>query len=136
LGGLGGFGAGGPPGSSSNSPFGGAFGGHYQAITQKILRKNLGNGAKKLLDRANERLAKILNTGPEQAFKMKQANKKPKKIKKVGAEGYGDEMEGVEGAEKSVSDDEEHSGGPDHDSDDDSGGSDGYGDMDEDEEEE
>jgi len=43
FGGMGGFGGGGggPPGSSS--AFGSAFGGHYQSITQKILRKNLGN---------------------------------------------------------------------------------------------
>lgn len=38
---------------SSMSPFGSAFGaagGHYQSITQKILRKNLGNAARKILD--------------------------------------------------------------------------------------
>lgn len=69
--GFGGFGGGGPPGSSSGSP----FGGHYQSITQKILRKNLGNGAKKLLDEANDRLAKILNTGGS-AYSIKQIKKK------------------------------------------------------------
>lgn len=137
LGGFGGFGGGGPPGSSSNSPFGGAFGGHYQAITQKILRKNLGNGAKKLLDRANERLAKILNSGPAQAYKIRQGKKKTKKAKKLVADPdeYGDEMEGVEAA-GAGSDEGERSGGGDHESDEDSQGSDGYGDVDEEEEEE
>jgi hypothetical protein len=62
-----GFGDRGP--TSSASPFGNAFGGHYQSITQKILRKNLGNGARKILDTANTKLAKILNSGS--AYKIK-----------------------------------------------------------------
>ena len=79
--GFGGFGGGGPPGSSSGSPFDGAFGGHFQSVTQQILRKNLGNGAKKLLDAANERLAKILNAGT--AYKIKAARQKKQKPKPV-----------------------------------------------------
>lgn len=67
-----GFGDRGP--ASSMSPFGSAFGGHYQSITQKILRKNLGNGARKILDTANVKLAKILNSG--NAYKIKQSKKK------------------------------------------------------------
>ena len=56
--------AGAPPDLNSASPFDGVLGsGQYQSITQKILRKNLGNEARKVLDQANNRLAKILNTG-------------------------------------------------------------------------
>lgn len=53
-----------PPDLNSGSPFDQVFGGgQYQSITQKILRKNLGGEAKKMLDTANNRLAKILNAG-------------------------------------------------------------------------
>ena len=70
-----------------NSPFGSAFGGHYQSITQKILRKNLGNAARKILDSANAKLAKILNTG--NAYKIKQVKKKKKN------DGYDEEMDEI-----------------------------------------
>ena len=82
----------------------GSLHGQYQSISQKIMRKNLGNQARKLLDSGNERLTKILNTGV--ALKIRaDKKKKPKKL----AEEFG--MEGVEFAEKSGSNshDESHS---------------------------
>lgn len=118
--GLGGFGGGGPAGGSSagagGSLFGGALHGQHQSITQKILRKGLGNGARKLLDSANERLAKILNSGPAYRIKVKSRGPKPR------AEGGADEMEGVEAAGKSGSEEDSPS--------------EGYGEMEEDEDEE
>ena len=48
----------GGPGGLSDHPFGGS---HYQSITQKILRKSLSNQARKILDSANDKLARILN---------------------------------------------------------------------------
>jgi len=124
FGGLGGGGPhGGPSGGAGSALFGGAFHGQYQSITQKILRKSLGNGARKLLDSANERLAKILNAGSGPAYRIK-AKAKGKGPKKLG-DGAGGEMEDVGAGGKSGSEEEDsHS----H--------SDGYGDMDEDEEEE
>lgn len=89
---------------AGGSLFGGALHGQYQSISQKIMRKNLGNQARKLLDSGNERLTKILNTGV--ALKIRaDKKKKPKKL----AEEFG--MEGVEFAEKSGSNsrDESHS---------------------------
>lgn len=59
FGSLAGFGP--PPGQNQDGKSF-ATSGLFQSISQKILRKNLGNGARKLLDRANERLAKILNS--------------------------------------------------------------------------
>lgn len=53
LGSFGGMREGGP---------GSLFGnGQYQSISQKILRKSLGDQAQKLLDKANDRLSKILS---------------------------------------------------------------------------
>jgi hypothetical protein len=124
--GFGGFGGGGPPGSSlagaGGAPFGGAFQGQYQSITQKILRKSLGGGARKLLDSANERLSKILSAGAAYRIKPKGKGKQVAKLGGPLGEDSADEMEGVEGAEKSGSEEDSRS--------------DGYGEMDEDEEEE
>lgn len=117
-----GFGERGP--SSSTSPFGSAFGGHYQSITQKILRKNLGNGARKLLDSANTKLAKILNAGSP--YKIKQVKKKKKN------DGYDEEMDEVVAAPTNPDKDKEHN------EDEESGEEDsqGYGEMEEEEEDE
>ena len=138
--GFGGFGGGGLPGSSSGSPFDGAFGGHFQSITQQILRKNLGNGAKKLLDAANDRLAKILNAGA--AYKIKPARLKKKKPKPV-EQAFDEEMEGHNG--ESAQSDENKTGerdeesleeDPDDDDDSNSPDSNQYGDIEEDEDDE
>jgi len=61
------------------SPFGGSTSGlfQYQSISQKILRKSLSNGANKMLDRFNDRLVKILNSGS--GLKIKQVEKKERK---------------------------------------------------------
>jgi hypothetical protein len=127
--GFGGFGGGGPPGSSGNSLFGSAFGGQYQSITQKILRKNLGNGARKMLDSANERLTKILNTGQAYKIKTKMKKKAAKKLK----DGYGDEMEDLEKDKEGHSDEDISKSDGEHNED--SGSSDGYGDMENEEDE-
>jgi hypothetical protein len=117
--GLGAF-TGGPPGTSSaaaNALFGGAFQGQYQSISQKILRKSLGEPARKLLDTANERLSKILSGGVSVRLKTHAKRKQGE-----GGEGSGEEMEGIEANHKGGSgEDDSHS--------------DGYGDIEEDEEE-
>ena len=70
-----------PPDLNSSSPFDQVFGGgQYQSITQKILRKNLGSEARKMLDNANNRLAKFLNTGS--GIKIAQRKRRAKKSKK------------------------------------------------------
>ena len=107
-------GFGGPPGGASGS----LFGGQYQSISQKILRKSLGANSCKLLDAANEKLIKILNTGAAVYLKTRQKHKKPAKIDEEGSE---NDMEGIEDAEKSEKEEKD---------------SDDYSDMDEDEEEE
>lgn len=72
------------PDLNSGSPFDHVFGGgQYQSITQKILRKNLGSEARKMLDNANNRLAKILNTGS--GIKIAQRKSRRKKAKKAAA---------------------------------------------------
>ena len=105
-------GFGGPPGGSQAAS---GLLGQYHSISQKILRKSLGKNACVILDTANEKLTKILNTGVAVLLKSKH-KKKPTKIDSEGSE---DEMEGIENAEKSESEN-----------------SDEYSDMDEDEEEE
>ena len=110
-------------GDRGNSPFGSAFGGHYQSITQKILRKNLGNGARKILDTANTKLAKILNSG--NAYKIKQVKKK----KKADNDGYDEEMDEIVAAP--VNPDKEKSNEEDE-----SPEEEEYGDMEEEEEDE
>lgn len=117
--GLGAFGAaarGGPAGAGG-SLFAEAFGSHYSSLGQKILTKSLGEPARKLLDAANERLSKILGGGPAVRIKATDEAKLASK-----ALGTGEAMEGVESGRKS-----------DHAEDD--SPSDGYGDIDEDEEE-
>lgn len=91
--GLGPFGGGkeGGPGSL----FGG---GQYQSISQKILRKSLGDAAQKLLDRTNDKLSKILSQSAA-AVRLKASAKG----KEAGDRGSGDEMEGIEAAQKSGS---------------------------------
>ena len=120
--GFGGFG--GPPGSGGpGSLFGaGAFHGQYQSVSQKIMRKSLGENACKLLDSANEKLTKILNTGVGIYLKTKQR----KKLTKLGEDEDSDkDMEGDEDAEKSNSDNEDQESHSDE-----------YSDIDEEEEEE
>lgn len=74
------WGGGGPPDLNNSSPFDTVLGGgHYQSITQKILRKNLNHEARKMLDNANNRLAKILNTGSGIKIAQRKRGKKKKK---------------------------------------------------------
>lgn len=106
-------------GDKGNSPFGSAFGGHYQSITQKILRKNLGNGARKILDTANSKLAKILNTG--NAFKIKKVKKKKNTAEN---DGYDEEMDEIVAAPVNPDKEKENEDG-------DESPEDEYGDMEE-----
>lgn len=117
--GLGAFGtaAHGGPAGAGGSLFAEAFGSHYSSAGQKILTKSLEEPARKLLDAANERLSKILSGGPAVRIKA------PDEVKlESRADGQGEAMEGVETGRKS-----EHEEEGSH--------SDGYGDIDEDEEE-
>lgn len=81
-----------------------------------MLRKGLGEPARKILDSANERLSKILSGN--MAVRIKAA-----KAKAEGGEGSGEEMEGIEAAQKDGSGDE-------------GSHSDGYGDIEDEEEHE
>jgi hypothetical protein len=65
-------------GSKSGGKEGLFGGGYFQSISQKILKKNLGNGARKLLDKINERLTALLNQSAK-AIKIKVGGKSAKK---------------------------------------------------------